>query len=202
MTDLYIDDNKIEYEDTEDNSTIGDFVKEVEGQLFDVKQLIVGIEVDGSHADDIHSPELLESPVGDHKEVRLSTVPLKLLLDEGIKVCNQYIPHIKGAISVIIEVLRAGKSDEATKLTAGLFDALNEFVKTLAVINSNVIRFNLPLFKESPTEYYEGLIDHLSEMLKARDSGDIILVGDLLDYEIMPIILSLEKVLSESVIDF
>lgn len=202
MADLYIDDNIIEYEDTEDNSTIGDFVKEVEKELFDVKQLIVGIEVDGDPADDIYANELLESPVADHKEVRLATAPLKILLDEGIKVCNQYIPHIKGAINVIIEGLRAGKNDESFALMPGLFDSLNEFVRTLAVINSNVVRFNLPLFKESPTEHYEGLVGHLDEMLAARDSGDLILVGDLLDYEITPIIIALEKLLLETEIDF
>lgn len=202
MTELYIDDNIIDYEDTDNNSTIGDFIKEVESQLFDVKQLIVGVEVDGSPAVDIHSDKLLASFVAGHKEIRLSTVPLKLLLDEGIKVCNQYIPHIKGAALVIIESLRAGKSDEALKLTTGLFDALNEFINTLALINANVIRFNLPLFKESPVEYFEALVSHLGEMLVARDSGELVLVGDLLEQEIMPIIIALETLLTDSVIDF
>ncbi|MBE9531906.1 MAG: hypothetical protein IME98_03780 [Proteobacteria bacterium] len=202
MTELYIDDNKIEYEDTDNNSTVGDFIREVEKELFDVKQLIIGVEVDGDPAEDIYARELLDSPVAEHKEVRLSTAPLKVLLDEGIKVCNQYIPHIKGAIGVIIETLRAGKNDESFSLMPGLFDALNEFVRTLAVINSNVVRFNLPLFKEPPTETYEGLVAHLGEMLTARDSGDLILVGDLLEYEITPIIIKLEKLLLESEMDF
>lgn len=201
MTELYIDDNLIEYEDTDNNSTIGDFLKEVESQIFDVKQLIVAVEVDGTPALDIHSKELLSSPVGEHKEIKLSTAPLKILLDEGIKVCNQYIPHIKGGVAVIIETLRAGKTEDAFKLTPGLFDSLNEFVGTLAVINSNVNLFDLTLFKESPVEYYESLVSNLTEVLTAKDADDIILVGDLLEYEIMPIIISLEKILSESIID-
>ena len=202
MTELYIDDNKIDYEDTDGNSTIGDFVREVEKELFDVKQLIVGIEVDGNPKDDIYAPELLISPVANHKEVRLATAPLKVLLDEGIKLCNQYIPHIKGGIAKIVEALRAGKNDQVEALVPGLFDALNEFVRTLAIINSNVLRFELPLFKASPAEHYEALVGHLSELLTAKEAGDLILVGDLLDYEITPIIISLEELLSESVIDF
>ena len=202
MTNLYIDDNLIEFEDTDNNSTIGDLLKEVEGQLFDVKQLIVGLDIDGTSASDMHSDELLASPVAGYKEIRLSTAPLKALLDQGIKVCNQYIPHIKGATAVIIETLRAGKNDEAFKLMPGLFDALSEFVGTLALINTNILRFNLQLFKESPAQHYEGLVSHLGKMLSARDSGDLILVGDLLEYEIMPIIIALEKLLSDSVIDF
>ena len=201
MTELYIDDNKIEYEDTDNNSTIGDFIKEVENQLTEVKQLIVGIEVDGNVKEDMHSHDLLNTPVAEHTEIRLSTAPLKALLEIGIDTCNEYIPHIKGAINVITEALRMGNNEQVHKLMPGLFDSLNELVRTLALINSNVVRYNLDIFKDSPTAYYDALVKHLGEMLSASDSGDLILVGDLLDYEILPIVDALEKLLAEADID-
>lgn len=202
MTELYIDDNIIEYEDTDNNSTIGDFIREVEGQLSGVKQLIVAIEVDGDVQEDLYSKELLDIPVADRKEIRLSTAPLKALLEVGINTCNEYIVHIKGAIVVIVDALRAGKNDEVFKLLPGLFESLNEVIKTLAVINANVVRYNLEIFKDSPTSYYDALVVHLGELLSAKDSDDLILVGDLLDYEILPIVDALEKLLLEVDINF
>jgi len=202
MTELYIDGNIIEYEDTGKNSTIGDFVKEVENQLSEVKQLIVGIEVDGNAAEDMHSHELLSAHVAEHKEIRLSTAPLKAVLEVGLSTCNEYIPHINGTIGAILDALREGNNNKAFNLLPGLFDALNELVRTLAVINTSVTRYNLEIFKESPVTCYESLVTHLSQILSARDAGDLILIGDLLDYEIIPIIETLEKLLAEADIDF
>ena len=90
---------------------------------------------------------------------------------------NIWIILKKGVISVF-ELIQEGKEQEAINIVPQVVEGMQWIIQVVE------------LSKEAQKEeiQLEGINDHIEELIEAFENEDFVLVGDLFNYEILPIL--------------
>ena len=138
--------------------------------------------------DSIHHNKLLES----FNKLQEIINQFRYEISNPTETINQYIQSSKKTIEGLSEVavfLQTGDDKVAMKLLIEFTDATQSLMRS-------IVRFNETLKKEttdqklinnlSPSEFFSGLYKFLHQIETAFDQKDSILIGDLLEYEVAP----------------
>lgn len=102
-------------------------------------------------------------------------------VEEVDKVIIEYIPRLKVGIMEVAELFQKYEENKGTALLCEVIEGLQWFIDTLVIIHKlneeNILEIN----------------DKLNEIVTALGNEDYILVGDLLQYEIIPVIEEVES---------
>jgi len=184
MTEVYLDDIRLDFEDTDGTATLADLTGGVEEQLKGLKRLIIEVDADGEVHTDWKERDLLSRRLKDFSVLRLKTVSTDTVVLQGLSTVREYIDMVGEAISGGVDDIRLGRSGTAETLSA-TFDGLLEIVRTLeAIARGGGGQGGIPA--GDLAGICAPLIGHMEELSGARASGDSVLVADLLEYEIAP----------------
>lgn len=186
-TEIYLDGVRIEYEDAAGDSTVKDLVDVVEKELLRAGRCIREIWMDGEMAPEWRSETVLGERISKHRELNIKTVSIEALALDGIDIIREYLRFINENIPSCSTDLRMGRPS-ADKLLAAIFEGLVEVMKTADALNVGAGRCRLDLFGEDPSGCFKLLAERLEELNAARLSGDAVLTGDILEYELVPLI--------------
>ena len=101
------------------------------------------------------------------------------------------VPILKGAlneIGMVAVLLQTGKDAEAMRQLIGFIEIVQKLLRLVHNLGEQAL-LDLGIFKVEDThvaDYTGKLNDFLRELSSAMETGDTILVGDLLEYEIGP----------------
>lgn len=108
---------------------------------------------------------------------------------EMLKTASEYIEKLKKTILTIAQYLRGSQYEVGLNLIPSIADGLN----WLSIIIENT----KDIQKEEIS--LNELNDKLNEMLEALERGDNILLGDLFEYELFPIIEKIGNIINNSI---
>lgn len=191
-TDIYLDGEKLEYEDTKGDATLKELVEVLEKELHGVRRCITEIWVNGENVAEWMSESVLGKRISEHSELKLKTVQVEALALEGIDMLHEYIRFIKENISSCSADLRMGRPS-AESLLSAIFDGLVEVLKTAVALTRGASRYRIDLFREDPAVFYKPLMERLEELDSARSARDTVLMADILEYELVPLITGMEE---------
>ncbi len=193
MTEIYLDETKLDFTDEDKKATISDLIKELEKELHKSKQLVTSIEMDGSLVPDWHSKEVADALLSEKKVIKISTSAMNEFFLSSIEHSKEYLNVIKTNIENIVKLLRSGNEEHAHIMLAKTLDDLRQWIKTIDAVKRGAASGGIILFKQDPAKYYSLLLKNMEEIKKAQDNQDMVLLGDLLEYEIMPLLENIEK---------
>jgi hypothetical protein len=78
-------------------------------------------------------------------------------------------------------------------LFSAIFEGLAEVLKTAVALTRGAGRYRIDLFREDPSVFYKPLMERLEELDSARSAKDTVLMADILEYELVPLITGLEE---------
>lgn len=115
------------------------------------------------------------------------------LMNEQIEVlstANEYMENLKSGINKLVDYIQGGEEQSGIELIPDIADGIGWIID---VVN---------LTRESQKENIDiSMIDEkLSEVVEAIENEDYILVGDLFNYEILPILESVHEGIKTSLI--
>ena len=115
------------------------------------------------------------------------------LMNEQIEVlstANEYMENLKSGINRLVDYIQGGEEQSGIELIPDIADGIGWIID---VVN---------LTRESQKENIDiSMIDEkLSEVVEAIENEDYILVGDLFNYEILPILESVHEGIKTSLI--
>ncbi len=188
MTEVYLDDARLELTGLGPASTIGDVINAVETDLRPLRRFIQELWVDGDRRGYAwkEAVELCE-PVINVGELRLFTEGVDHLVLKGIYTVNEYIAFIEGLLESASDSLRRG-SFKVDKTLASIIESTGEVVKTMDSLYKCGLSYGMDVFRHDPGEYYEKILRNLSGLRDARISRDNILLADMLEYELGPLL--------------
>lgn len=192
MTDIYLDGEKIEYEDAGGDSTVKELVEVLEKELHGLRRCVTEIWVNGENVAGRMSETVPGKRISECSELKLKTVPVEALALEGIEILHEYIRFIKENISSCSTDLRMGRPS-AGSLFAAIFEGLVEVLKTSVALTGGADRYRIDLFREDPSVFYKPLMERLEELDSARSAKDPVLMADILEYELVPLITGMEE---------
>lgn len=97
---------------------------------------------------------------------------------EVLQTANDYMNKLKDGIVNLANMIQEGKEQEAITIIPQVVDGI-EWVVQVITLTKEVQKNEFGV---------EGLNDQLQEIIEALENEDYILVGDLFNYEILPIL--------------
>jgi len=183
MTEIVIN-HKIIQDDYSQNATINDIIV-AQGE-YSPEHIITVLELDG---DDVLSPSSseLEQSIGQFKNIRIKVQsPLELAI-ESLDDSTRYIDNIIYNIQDTIKLYEQNLPVEANQKFTEVIDIMDLFIQLITKINSTIKKHRPG--KLSNNEMLQKLEIHLLSILKAllpaKEKNDIIMLCDLLEYELI-----------------
>ena len=109
---------------------------------------------------------------------------------EVLNSVNEYLEILKNGISNMCELIQSGKEKEGINLIPQLADGIGWVIDAVRV-TKDVQKKEIDI---------TGLNDYIEESVEALENEDYILVGDLFNYEILPIIETIHGNIKESLV--
>ncbi|MBI2413323.1 MAG: hypothetical protein HYV24_08950 [Deltaproteobacteria bacterium] len=189
MTKVYLDNMQVDYEDTGKDSTIRDLVSVLDRELGSLKRFILELAVDGTDAPHgWRSGEVLLKRLSECTEIRLTTTSVDDMAKEGLETVREYINVIGETIKACAKDLRVGSASAAEASFATVFEGVIEVVKTIDALSQGTLRYNMALFRKRPEEYFGPIHQKLETITKIKKTGDTVLLADVLEYELKPLL--------------
>ncbi|MBI5903608.1 MAG: hypothetical protein HZB84_09025 [Deltaproteobacteria bacterium] len=191
MADIYLNGVRLDFEDTGNDSTVGDLVTAVEKDLKGSKAFISALSIDGAPIEDFRLDSVLKRGLSGCREVRLSASTFEASALEGLNILKEYMMVTgENIASCVHEIRLGGVGGEGFN---SVLQALVEIIKTMNALFMWNSRHNLSIFKKDPEQYYALLLKRLESVRAARDTGDMVSIADILEYEIAPVINEMEE---------
>jgi len=102
----------------------------------------------------------------------------KKLVKETIEEVKNYLPKMIKGIDLFVSYIIQSRDDEAHMLLTDIFNGLDWIVEAIYLTN----KIQEGLLKE------KELVEKLPLLMDAYENQDLVLVSDILDYEIKPIL--------------
>lgn len=108
---------------------------------------------------------------------------------ETLKTANEYMNNLKNGINSIVEKFQSGNESEALDILPLVIDGM-QWMSQVILLTRDVQKKNLNF-----VEFNEKL----EEIVEAIQNEDYILVGDLFEYEILPLLENIHIVIKQSI---
>ncbi len=207
--DIYINSESIELNYDSEN-TLADVLSLVQDNFFETGNIVTGIIVDGEVVQPERLAELKQAAADSFGEVNLVVRPANRFAAEGLlTVCD----HLEFSIALrtdVVDALQQGKAQyameklgEYVQFWAGLQSTLGSACRLVGV---NIEE--LEVFGEDGSEpiliveHIKELSEQLSEVKNALESGDLVLLGDILGYEFADLTDSWRDILQKMALQF
>lgn len=106
---------------------------------------------------------------------------------EALNDCNGYIDSITNKVNEVVSLYNENLQDEANIKFGELIDLIDLFIQLISKVHTTVKSYNPGFFKNNET--IRNLEIHLLSVLKAlipaKEKNDIIMLSDLLEYELV-----------------
>lgn len=107
---------------------------------------------------------------------------------EAIVTASEYIKNLIKAIKDMSEMMYSGNEAEGMNVISQVVDGL-DYINKVVYLTDNVF---------GRIENIDGLNEYLDEIVNAIEGEDYILVGDLFNYEVKPILEEVENAFIDS----
>jgi len=192
ITEVYLDDAKLDFTGVSITSTVGDIVDAVESDLKPMRRFIMELWVDGKNEGASWKDAMaINEPVKRYGELRLFTSGIDNMVLQGIYTVGEYITFILELTLNLTEGLRCGSGEIDNHLGA-IIESTGEMVRTMDALYKCGLVYGIDVFKENPLSYYEAILQNMSALKDARLALDNVLLADILEYEFAPLLKKME----------
>jgi hypothetical protein len=115
---------------------------------------------------------------------------MKEIVAETLESLNEYIPKLVLACQNTVESLQGGNEATALQMLPPIIEGLEWVLDAVSGEQNNGQLFSIDL---------KTLTKHFQEMVPAMEMGDYVLLADLLDYELVPILTEWHEIIKISV---
>lgn len=108
---------------------------------------------------------------------------------EALTTANEYLFNLRNGVEETVTLFEQEQYSKACNMVASIADGI-EYIEKIISLTKNV------LIKELDNNKLNNI---LNDIVKAIENEDFVLVGDLLNYEILPILQEIHNVIQESI---
>lgn len=186
MTDIIVNNNRYEFKKGEESRVV-DLLDTILADTNYQDQVISKISVNGKVLNEDEENAIADSSLTKVGSIHITTQSSVELAFEALDSCNVYIENLNEQILALVAVYQEGKMAEANEMFGELVDFIDLFIQLVTRIH-RTLKANLgDNYRKSKT--VQNLEIHLLSVLKAilpaKERDDVIMLCDLLEYELM-----------------
>lgn len=184
MTSISINDET--YKDQNKASNLADLSNNIYKKM-NSEEIITDIVLDGEEFPFEQGMTLLSEEVSQYTSITFKTSTSTELAFQALESCNGYIENLNHKIMKLCNLYQEGKTEEANLLFNEVIEVLDLFIQLVSSIFSTIKR-NRPSLLANNKEVKEleiHLLSVLKALVPAKERNDIIMLCDLLEYELI-----------------
>lgn len=195
MPEVYLDGERLEFEDKDGRATVAELVEAVNGELIGHRRLVIEVSIDGSKTD--LNEAVLNDSINAHSDFRLSSAAVEAVALYGSNTAGEYMRVIREEAGKCASDIRSGAPVAERRLKA-VFEGVIEVVKTVDALSRGAARFGVAVFREDASPFCKRALGILETIKKAGAESDSVSLTDALEYELIPLLEEMEKSLFAS----
>ncbi len=172
---------------TTSKGTLNDVLEEIIHEFAGQEKVVTNITVDGECLSHENEQKHLQNPASDYKDVDFTVISSLDLAYEALDDCSGYIDNVIEKIGHLTTLYADNKSPEANKLFTEIIEIMDLFVQLMTKIHSTIRRQHPERLSANKT--LQALEIHLLSIMRAllpaKEKEDIIMLCDLLEYELV-----------------
>ena len=149
-------------------------------------EVITSVDINGKQLSYEEEQEVLAVPVDSYQDVNFTTTSSYELAFEALNDCSSYIETIISKIEFLTELQNENKMNEANIVFGEVIEIMDLFVQLMSRIYKTVRKRHTEQLQATTT--FQNLEIHLLSIMKAllpaKEKNDIIMLNDLLEYEL------------------
>ncbi len=178
----------------ENEETLGDFLKAFEKNCAENDATIIGIAVNGEQLSVEGMDSSFETPLQDISLLELSTVSSTDILN-SLKDLAQKSDVIAQNFCTIPLLYQTGKDNEASIHITEFADFFNGFCRTISLSSLFPQKYGtIHIQGQNVSQFLSDFSQILQDFEKALENNDVVLIGDLAEYEIAPRLRSISSI--------
>jgi hypothetical protein len=191
MTRFYVNDREISA--PSDATSLNQVLKHVESSYLPPNSVVRQIQIDGfpvmPDADSVNQPGML-GQIETREKIEFYTGTLVEIAHDSISGALEYLDRIEAATPSLAESFRTYPGAEAFESLRQLFEGFYWLNILLGKLETSfqVKLQEMNIRDASATDYYQKFITILKQLVAAQENGDFIMISDLLEYEILPLV--------------
>ncbi len=187
MTDIIVNNNRYDFNQKTEDSRVADLLDSILADTNFQDQVISRISVNGKVLTEQEENAIADSSLTQVGNIHITLQSSVDLAFEALDSCNVYIENLNEQIVALVAAYQAGKTNEANNMFGELVDFIDLFIQLVTRIH-RTLKANLgDDYRKSKT--VQNLEIHLLSVLKAilpaKEREDVIMLCDLLEYELM-----------------
>ncbi len=177
------------YEITTVTPTYGELMKQLSVQLSEGGSTIVQATIDGVDVSGLHEEELLNLPLVEIEQIALTTgYPEQVALDT-LQTSEEWVLRLIESVEKTADLLRIGEEVDANSSLTRFTDGFQLFSLALAKVEAVIQRSGEQKeIQNLITDFKKRINFVLDEIITTQGNQDWIMLADLLEYEMMPIL--------------
>ncbi|MCK5072157.1 MAG: hypothetical protein KAQ98_01940 [Bacteriovoracaceae bacterium] len=168
-------------------TTINEIIDMVLDTAENDNNVVTDLTVDGKQVDVYDNDEKLKTTVGDFQEINLTVKSSLELAFEALDSCTHYIDVVMKKIDTLTSLYSENEIMQANALFAEVIEIMDLFIQLMTKIHRSIRTHTKDNFNKAPV--IQDLEIHLLSILKAlipaKERNDLIMLCDLLEYELM-----------------
>lgn len=203
MTRFYV--NKIEINPPPGIKSFEDILKHVDGNQLPPNSVVRQVSIDGNPVlqDDLSGnlTEILRQ-MEDGKKVEILTGTVEEIVHASLSEAFAYLERAERGIPALAQSFQADPGSESFQGLRQLYEGFYWLNLLLSKLSDNFqIALDDVIVQGIPAgEHNRKFISILKQLMESREKGDMVLISDLLEYEVAPMV-SLWKELFQIVVD-
>lgn len=166
--------------------TLGQAIDLIENEGTRSNEAVTGVTIQGQHYHLETLGDLLNEDIDNLGDPIIEIKTNFEIAFEALNDCNGYIDTITSKIHEVVGYYNENDVDSANMYFSELIDLVDLFIQLISKVHRTVKTFNPEFFKDNDT--IRNLEIHLLSILKAlipaKEKNDIIMLSDLLEYEL------------------
>lgn len=166
--------------------SLKDAIELVEKHSLKKNEVVTSIVIEGESYLVEQLDELMEYDITELGEPKFIVKSSYEIAFEALEDSNGYIDLISAKITQIVALYNENKLDDANIVFTDLIDLIDLFIQLISKVHKTVRSYNENFFKDNNTirDLEIHLLSILKALIPAKEKNDIIMLCDLLEYEL------------------
>jgi hypothetical protein len=191
---IYINGNEADIT-LETEKTVGDVLYAFDEEAAKQNAVIAGVEIDGERITDERMEADFQKEISTVEKLALSVITSEEVKQSLKAICAEFEQTAERLAEVPVQ-LQSGKQLDASKTIRDTADIIDEFCYWGRILVLFRLEFETFLVdRKTLPDFFADFTPVLQDFCKAFENDDIVLIGDLAEYEIKPRILLLADAL-------
>jgi len=177
-------------------NTWREVLAELESKHLGEGKVIGSVHFDGEEVTEFRDESVLTRPIQSIAEVRIDAVSLREMVTSAVVESETYLLSLETSLVDVAETFRQQQADQANSKLTQAFEGIKMFVALLRGIELSLSSGS----NQGPSrveQTFEEMTPTLESLIEAQTQKDWVLVADILEFELLANLSSLERNLTE-----